>query len=489
MRELTVTKYNESYIKCTSEDLGLLQELSEFFTFKVPGASFMPSVRAKRWDGQIRLFSKATGKLYYGLLPYVEHFIENRGGTIILEGLEKPTSGSLSDSFSKFVSKILTKSIEIRDYQLSAFSYAINNKRAILLSPTASGKSLIIYCIIRLMTTLEKRSLLIVPTTSLVEQMYKDFEDYGWIPDQHVQRKYYGYEIDESKPVVISTWQSLATFDKKYFEQFDCVVGDEAHLYKSKELQKIMNACVNAKYRIGTTGTLDDSKVHKLVLEGLFGRVHNVTTTRELIDKKQLADLKIQCLILKYSQDECKHVKKLNYQEEMDYIVSHEKRNRFIRNLTKTRTGNTLVLFQYVEKHGKVLYDLIGDTLDHQTRKLFFVYGGTETKDRETIRSITENENNAIIVASYGTFSTGINIRNLHNVIFASPTKSKIRILQSLGRGLRLGDNKVKANLYDVADDFSYKESKNFTLNHFMERINTYSEQEFDYELDYVDIT
>jgi superfamily II DNA or RNA helicase len=488
MNELTVTKYNESYIKCTSEDLGLLQELSEFFTFKVPGASFMPSVRAKRWDGQIRLFSKATGKLYYGLLPYVEHFIENRGGTIIREGLEKPTSGSLSDSFSKFVSKILTKSIEIRDYQLSAFSYAINNKRAILLSPTASGKSLIIYCIIRLMTTLEKRSLLIVPTTSLVEQMYKDFEDYGWIPDQHVQRKYYGYEIDESKPVVISTWQSLATFDKKYFEQFDCVVGDEAHLYKSKELQKIMSACINAKYRIGTTGTLDDSKVHKLVLEGLFGRVHNVTTTRELIDKKQLADLKIQCLILKYPKEECQHVKKLNYQEEMDYIVSHEKRNRFIRNLTKTRTGNTLVLFQYVEKHGKVLYDLIGDTLDHQTRKLFFVYGGTETKDRETVRSITENENNAIIVASYGTFSTGINIRNLHNVIFASPTKSKIRILQSLGRGLRLGNNKVKANLYDIADDFSYKERKNFTLNHFMERINTYSEQEFDYELDHVDI-
>ena len=488
MNELTVTKYNESYIKCTSEDLGLLQELSEFFTFKVPGASFMPSVRAKRWDGQIRLFSKATGKLYYGLLPYVEHFIENRGGTIIREGLEKPTSGSLSDSFSKFANKIIKDSIKIRDYQLSAFSHAINNKRTILLSPTASGKSLIIYCIIRLLTSLEKNCLLVVPTTSLVEQMYKDFEDYGWEAEKFVQRKYYGYEIDDSKPVVISTWQSLATFDKKYFEKFDCVVGDEAHLYKSKELQKIMSACVNAKYRIGTTGTLDDSKVHKLVLEGLFGRVHNVTTTRELIDKNQLADLNIQCLILKYPKEECQHVKKLNYQEEMDYIVSHEKRNRFIRNLTKTRTGNTLVLFQYVEKHGKILHGLIGDTLDPYTRKLFFVYGGTDTKDRETVRSITENENNAIIVASYGTFSTGINIRNLHNVIFASPTKSKIRILQSLGRGLRLGDNKVKANLYDIADDFSHKERKNFTLSHFMERINTYSEQEFDYELDHVDI-
>ena len=249
-----------------------------------------------------------------------------------------------------------------------------------------------------------------------------------------------------------------------------------------------MTACVNAKYRIGTTGTLDDSKVHKLVLEGLFGPVTSVTTTRELIDKKQLADLIIQCLILKYAKEECIQVKRLNYQEEMDYIVSHKKRNNFIKNLTKNQTGNTLVLFQYVEKHGKILHDLIGDTLDPHTRKLFFVYGGTETKDRETIRSITENENNAIIVASYGTFSTGINIRNLHNVIFASPTKSKIRILQSLGRGLRLGDNKVKANLYDIADDFSHKEKRNFTLSHFMERINTYSEQEFDYELDHVDI-
>ena len=489
MSELKVTKYNQSYIKCTSEDLGLLQDLSEFFTFQVPGASFMPSVRAKRWDGKIRLFSKATGKLYYGLLPYVNYFMQNRGGTIIHEGLEKLTSGHPRNDFSKFVDKILTKSMKIRDYQLDAFVHAINNKRSILLSPTASGKSLIIYCIIRMMTTLQKRSLLIVPTTSLVEQMYKDFQDYSWESEKYVQRKYYGYEIDDKKPVVISTWQSLATFDKKYFEQFDCIVGDEAHLYKSKELQKIMSACINAKYRIGTTGTLDDSKVHKLVLEGLFGPVHNVTTTRELIDKKQLADLNIQCLILKYAKEECINVKGLTYQEEMDYIVSHQKRNNFIKNLTKDQTGNTLVLFQYVEKHGKILHELIGDTLDPHTRKLFFVYGGTETKDRETIRSITENENNAIIVASYGTFSTGINIRNLHNVIFASPTKSKIRILQSLGRGLRLGDNKVKATLYDIADDFSYKEQKNFTLNHFMERINTYSEQEFDYELDHVDIT
>ena len=486
MRELKITKYNESYIKCTSQDLGLLQELSEFFTFKVPGASFMPSVRAKRWDGQIRLFSKATGKLYYGLLPYVEHFIENSGGTIIREGLENPASVALSDGFSKFASQNINNSIKIRDYQLSAFSHAINNKRCILLSPTASGKSLIIYCIIRMLRESDGRVLLIVPTTSLVEQMYKDFISYGYDAEANVQRKYYGYEIDTDKKIVVSTWQSLATFDKDYFKQFDCVIGDEAHLYKSKELQKIMAACINAKYRIGTTGTLDDSKVHKLVLEGLFGPVHYVTTTRELIDKNQLANLKIECLVLKYPKEECMQIKNAKFQDEMDYIVTHERRNKFLTNLALDQKGNTLVLFQYVEKHGKPLHEQI--KAKSKNRKVFFVYGGTETDDRERIRAITEKLDNTIIVASYGTFSTGINIRNLHNIIFASPTKSPIRVLQSIGRGLRLGEQKDTAKVYDISDDFTYKERKNFTIQHFLERINIYNEQQFDYDIHTVDL-
>tara|TARA_R100001443_G_scaffold105939_1_gene115146 strand:+ start:6758 stop:8227 length:1470 start_codon:yes stop_codon:yes gene_type:complete len=488
MSELAVTKFNEAYIKCTSEDLGLLQSLSDFFTFPVPGASFMPSVRAKRWDGKIRLFSKATGKIYAGVLPYIIEFCRRNSHTIILDEALTIGGGVPTNDVSKFIDKLSVKDIEIRDYQLGAITHALNSKKTILLSPTASGKSLIIYCIIRMMKVLGNKCLLIVPTTSLVEQMYKDFIEYGWDAEKYVQRKYYGYEIDESKPVVVSTWQSLATFDKEYFKDFGCVIGDEAHLFKSKELQKILGALINAKYRIGTTGTLDDSKTHKLVLEGLFGTVHQVTTTRSLIDKKQLADLKIQCIVLKYPKEDCIQVKNLKYQEEMDYIVSHEKRNKFIRNLVKKQTGNTLVLFQYVEKHGKILHQLIGDTIDPETRKLFFVYGGTDTKDRETVRSITENESNAIIVASYGTFSTGINIRNLHNIVFASPSKSKIRNLQSIGRGLRLGGNKDVATLYDISDDFTYKTYKNFTMNHFLERINIYSEQEFDYEIFNVDL-
>ena len=145
------------------------------------------------------------------------------------------------------------------------------------------------------------------------------------------------------------------------------------------------------------------------------------------------------------------------------------------------------MLFQLVEKHGEILHKLIKEKAD-KDRKVFFVFGGTDTDDREQIRAITEKLDNAIIVASFGTFSTGINIRNLHNIVFSSPTKSPIRVLQSIGRGLRVGDNKDSATVYDVSDNLSYKGKDNFTLNHFKERVNIYNREGFDYTIHTVDI-
>jgi superfamily II DNA or RNA helicase len=219
----------------------------------------------------------------------------------------------------------------------------------------------------------------------------------------------------------------------------------------------------------------------------VFGPVHKVTTTKALMDSGRLSNLNITCVILKYSEEIRKERKNKTYQEEMDWLVSNEKRNKFIRNLAITSKGNTLVLFQYVEKHGKVLYELIKDKV-HKDRKIFFVYGGTETADREAIRHITEGESDAIIIASFGTFSTGINIPSIENVIFASPSKSKIRNLQSIGRGLRLKDGKTSCNLYDIADDLHWKSWKNHTLNHAAERYKTYAEEEFKVKLVEVDL-
>ena len=269
--------------------------------------------------------------------------------------------------------------------------------------------------------------------------------------------------------------------------QFGVVFGDEAHLFKSKSLTEIMTKLTDCKYRIGLTGTLDGAHTHKLVLEGLFGAVNKVTSTKKLMDKQQLSNLVVRCLILKHTIENSKMVASGKYQDEIDYLVSSKSRQNFIRNLALKMKGNTLVLFQLVEKHGQNLYDIIKDKAD-DNRKVFYIFGGVEADEREAIRGIVEKEKDAIIVASYGTFSTGVNIKNLHNIIFASPSKSRIRNLQSIGRGLRLGDNKVNATLYDIADDLTYKSKENFTLKHFQERINIYTEEEFDYEIHNVDL-
>ena len=461
--------------------------LSDYFTFEVPGAKFMPAYRNRIWDGKIRLFSPANGELYVGLLPYLTKYLQNFDEEYtISEDLqdEKQIDKQILDGFIRSLRlRSDGRGIKPRDYQVSAVEHAIRTHRALLLSPTASGKSLIIYILIRyyemlLSETEQDKILILVPTTSLVEQMYSDFIDYGWL-DAYLQKVYSGHDRQVSKKVVISTWQSLYKMPKSYFEQFGCVIGDEAHLFKSKSLTSILTKLHLCKYRFGLTGTLDGMQTHRLVLEGLFGGLNKVITTKELIDKKTLASFTIKALVLTYPEEECKQLKGMNYQDEVDYIVRHQERNNFIVGLTTHLKGNTLVLFQFVEKHGSVLHDMMKD-LD---RRVFYVHGGTDTQTREDIRAITEKENNAIIVASYGTFSTGINIRNLHNIVFSSPSKSRVRVLQSIGRGLRVGDSKDTATLFDISDDFTHKSKRNFTLSHFMERINIYNEEQFDYEI------
>ena len=488
--KIHISKLNEVYLQVECDNPGICYELVQYFTFEVPGHKFMPAYRNKVWDGKIRLFSDKTGKIYVGLLSYIKEFCDRNEIEYVIADDVDDTDNLDIEKVTDFVKSLKPQSkgklLEIRDYQLDAIQCALSNHRGMLVSPTASGKSLIIYALIRFYHYLlkDKKILILVPTTSLVEQMYSDFIDYGW-NDKYLHRIYQGHEKDTDKPVIISTWQSLYKLDKKYFENFGCVVGDEAHLFKSKSLTTIMTKLINCKYRFGMTGTLDGTQTHRLVLEGLFGKVEKVTSTKQLMDKDTLANLKIKCLVLKHKEEDCKAVKDLKYSDELQYIVAHKTRNDFISRLCDKLTGNTLCLYQLVEKHGLVLYNLMKDF----DRKVFFIHGGTDTETREKIRAITEEQTNAIIVASYGTFSTGINIRNLHNIVFASPSKSRIRVLQSIGRGLRKSDKgDIRTTLLDIADDFSYKDRKNFTLNHFLERINIYNEEEFDYEIDRIRI-
>ena len=448
--DVVIGKKNEVFLQVQAEP-HVFMELSDHFTFDVEGAKFMPQYRNKYWDGKIRLFSTSNGQIYVGLLDKIIAFCERHDYTYeFVNNQYYGTPFEVNENISYAGVKDYMTAIcnhSPRKYQVEGVYDALRHNRKLLISPTASGKSLMIYSLVRYYTDKHEKILLVVPTTSLVEQMYKDFQDYGWDSESYCHRIYAGKEKTNEYPVTITTWQSVYKLPRSFFEDYSVIIGDEAHLFKSKSLINIMTKLHHAKYRFGFTGTLDGTQTHKWVLEGLFGPSYKVTKTDELMRQGHLSQLDIQCLVLKHPKKKFE-----TYQDEIQYLIEHENRNKFITNLTLDLKGNTLVLYSRVETHGAVLYEKINK--NKQTdRKVFFIHGGVDAEEREFVREITEKENNAIIVASYGTFSTGINIKNLHNVIFASPSKSRIRNLQSIGRVLRKGSNKIKATLYDISDD------------------------------------
>ena len=477
MANLVIKKKNEVYLQIDC-DPHIGYELQDEFTFDVPGAKFMPQYRSKYWDGKIRLFNLQKKEIYVGLLDKIVVFCQRYNYEYEFEnskfyGLPYQETESISHEGVKDYLTGISK-YKPRDYQIEGVTDALQKNRRLIISPTGSGKSLMIYAITRYHMENQRSTLIVVPTTSLVEQMYKDFIDYGWNVEDICHKIYAGKDLMSKHPVIISTWQSIYKLPKDWFNRFDVVIGDEAHQFKSKSLVSIMTKLYDTKYRYGFTGTLDGTQTHKWVLEGLFGPSYKIVNTKELQEKGYLATLNIKVLLLKHEPQVFD-----TYEDEVQYLIGHEKRNKFIKNLSWDLKGNTLILYSRVATHGEVLYDLINTN----ERKIFFVHGGVDVEERESVRQITEEQNDAIIIASFGTFSTGINIKNLHNVIFASPSKSRIRTLQSIGRVLRKSKDKLNATLYDIADDCKKGSKQNYTLNHLIERIKYYNEEKFSYEI------
>ena len=479
MADVIISKKNENEVHLECEQ-HVLYDLQEYFTFDVEGASFSPAYRKKYWDGKIRLLSVAKQTLPAGLtyrlckaldkFGYSWDFADNK-----YYGVPYETDPRVFlDGVDLFMNKI--SGIKPREYQVDTVFHALKEYRKTIVSPTGSGKSLMIYAIARYIKSIGKRALIIVPSKGLVEQMSKDFEDYGWDIEENVHKIYQGHSLDTNSPVTISTWQSIYGLDKKWYRQFDCVIGDECHNFKAKCLSSIMNKCADAKWRYGFTGTLDGKNVNKLILEGLFGPVYKTTSSAELMEKGFLAKLNVDIITLKHQPK-----KFSNYNEEIEYIGIHTNRNRFICNLANSLSGNVLVLFTRVEGQGLPLFEMMKGMTD---RSVHLIYGDTDVKTREEVRGIAESSDDNIILGSYGTMSTGVNIKNLHHVIFASPSKSRIRVLQSIGRGLRKSKKKDSAKLHDISDDFRPPHGRNnFTLNHLAERIKYYADENFEYRM------
>jgi superfamily II DNA or RNA helicase len=461
---------------------GILREIAERFTFEVPGYKFMPAFKNGSWDGKIRLFNPRDRKLYKGLSLELYRFCKDFEYEFMADRGHAHEQLSLSEA-NEFIAR-LNPTMEPRDYQFDTFVKGVREKRGIFLSATSSGKSFIIYMFATYFAEAGLRTLIVVPTKALVHQMTGDFVEYG-CPENLVHKIFGGQEKTTKHPFTMSTWQSLVKLPASWFNTFDCIIGDEAHTFKAKSLIAIMEKATKVKYRYGFSGTLDDSQVNELVLTGLFGPVHRVISAKELMDRGDAARLVIKVLVLEYEDEERREVSKLDYQKEITWLLSHSARNEFIVNLAKSLKGNVLLAFQFIEKHGDILNEMLTEST---TRPIYYVHGGVDAKERNDLRAIIEQEEEAIILGSAGTTSTGINVKRLHQLIFGSPSKAKIKVLQTIGRMIRKLAGKETVTLYDIADNLTKGSRENYSYRHLKERLKVYDSEGFDYKIYHVKV-
>lgn len=506
MKDIIIDKVNETYIRINASE-GVLTHIYKAFSFTNNKLKHHPLVKARRWDGYIHLLNMRTCLMYIGLMEELVYFFKENdysfGFTFTKENAYNPivleqTRLLLEDRFI------------LHEHQEKAIQFALKTNRGVIISATGSGKSLIMYMLSMYYLLNGQRKILIVsPRTQLVEQTAQAFLEYHKgdkrALEENFELKYSGSDRNPDANFTFTTWQSLLNESKLYLEQFEVVLWDEAHGVKSKSLTDIMEKCINAKHKFGFTGTLsnenDDSEVDELVLKGLFGKKEVVSTNKELIDKNILVKCNINVIRLKYMDKSlCSLIikgsidtieisdyttkRKKIFNDEQEYIINSKLRNKFITELALTRHGNTLLMFQYVEKQGKLLYNILQEMAPKYGKEIYYIHGGISVEKREEIRQLVESKNNIIVVSSYGTTSTGIDFKNICNIIFASAFKSKITMKQTIGRGLRTHINKEELNVYDIGDDFSFgKKKKNFLFTHFMERVKIYKDERFPVKL------
>lgn len=498
MQTIEYIKVDEAHLKVFSSP-EVEQEIKDFFTFKAPGYEFHPKFRARLWDGNISLYDLRTKILSIGLYKRLVQFAAESGYTLSFSPSERYGAFDNHDvidkqDFDAFIQdlNLFSKNgpLTLRDYQYDATFKAVSEKKITLISPTSSGKSAIIYCAIRwiLEQDPDARVILIVPNIQLVNQMFSDFKEYslqnGFDVDSNCQRLYGGQSKDLIKRVLITTWQSFTKLTKSkdslnFMRLYRGVIVDECHGASGKEIQSILSRCTNAEYRIGASGTIDQSakaKVNMLQIEGYLGPVHRVITTKELMDAGQVSNLKIKTIVLKHPPSAGELLKKAEYADEMNWLITNESRNKFVCKIALACSGATLLLVRNRDTHAKVLYERLKAV---SKRPVYYISGEVSGEQRELIRNLA-NVEDCIIVATIATMAVGVNVPNLRNVIFGSPTKSMVTVLQSIGRSLRLHADKDIANVYDIIDDMRYKKHDNYAYTHGIERLTIYRKEQFE---------
>ncbi len=491
---------NETHMKLDAPET-ILREIGQYFRFQVPDYEkqkrFNPKMRF--WDGYVRLFNLQSKKFYMGLAPRLIEFCKDRKYEIIFDSkiAECLRTEITYEECVEFVNGLRNKNIERREYQDKAIYHAIKHKRAAIIAPTGSGKSFIIYAVLRwLLNDIQGKAIIIVPSTGLVDQMYHDFKSYGCLEPIHLIMA--GKPKNSIERVYISTWQSIYNLDSEYFEQFDAVFVDELHLLgvdekkfpvidkktgkkvdKKRSIINVVEMCKNAYWRIGCTGTLQGTDIHASQAVALFGEIIRASTTKNLIDTGYLSNIIIQTYIMKYPENISKQIDKLEYEKNVEFIENLKNpRNLYILDLSINLTGNVLIVFAHIN-HGLFFRDML---TANSNKNILYIDGLIDAEKRTEIRGIMEKRNDCVLVGSSQTISTGMNIKNLQHVVFASTTKSEIRTLQTIGRALRLHDEKDVATIHDICDNVKYP------MRHYESRLEFYVRERFPYEEHRIDI-
>ena len=392
--DIVIAPYNQAYCYVWCPE-SIERELSDEFSFAVPGAQYMKKFR-RGWNGHIRLYNRTTKLIYAGLAQKIMTWAKKRGYSVE-NRLPASTSGWTALQTEALINAHPVP-FDVRSYQKDAITHALHQQRCVILSPTASGKSLVLYYMVRARMS-HGPVLLVVPNISLVTQMLEDWRGYGWnTVEDSVHIIMGGRPKDTEKPVVISTWQSIFKQPEKWFSRYQTIFGDEAHLFKAESLRDIMGKLPDCAVRIGVTGTLDDAKSNKLMVEGAFGPAHRVAKTADLQKIGHLTPIKIQGHVLEYSDYERWFVRehKRNYRDEVDYFIQHSGRMDWLVNFVGQLPGNVLVLFTFVEKHGKPLFEKMKAHVQG-TRPVYYVSGGVSAESRERVRNLLEQPEHILL--------------------------------------------------------------------------------------------
>ncbi len=475
---------DEVNIKIENLDLDSRKALVRKFKYEDPTARYRPAYKLGRWDGTVSFFGLG-GTTYLSMLPQVLEFLEAKNFHIELEDLRKSTNLNFDQISEDFWGekcwpeghRFAGQPIRLRDDQVDVINKFLSNPQCIQEIATGFGKTITTATLAKI-TEKYGRTVTIVPNKSLVEQTEEDFINVGL--DVGV---YYGDRKDLGKTHTICTWQSLNILDKKslnfdeeneiltlaeLLDGVNCVIVDEVHMAKADVLKKLLtHNLANAPIRWGLTGTVPKADHEFQSIRASLGEVVHRVAAHELQEKGVLSDCHVQVI----QTGEWKEFK--SYAEELKYLVTDRDRMSYIAKLINgiAESGNTLVLVDRIES---------GDFLVENLTESVFISGKVKTKDRREEYNEVATADNKIIVATYGVAAVGINIPRIFNLVLLEPGKSFVRVIQSIGRGIRKAEDKDFVQIWDITASAKYAKR------HLTERKKFYKEAKYPFTIEKV---